>query len=315
MWEIVLSAHLRHNREGSLVFRDWRKETGPRLHPKLGPLFRLAPPIAYFPDFLTPGTSGTHVDQAVDEVLSTPRRRLGSDVAILAAQQRLTPWITALGEGRAPALAALGTLLHDYHDAAIRPFWPTIVDHVEADRALRSRALMDGGTEGLLQSLRPMMRWNPPVLETDYPIDRELWLSGRGLILVPSYFCWRMPIALADPDLPPVLVYPVDHHLGLRRAGEDDADTALASLVGRTRAAALRAIENGCTTSELGRRVEISNASASQHASVLREAGLVTTQRVGGSVLHSLSPLGRALLRGDFTVPAGTAGIAAPSGR
>jgi DNA-binding transcriptional ArsR family regulator len=57
-------------------------------------------------------------------------------------------------------------------------------------------------------------------------------------------------------------------------------------------------VGGGCTTSELARRVGVSLASASQHASVLREAGLVHTLRQGGAVLHTLTPLGAALLRG-----------------
>ncbi len=41
----------------------------------------------------------------------------------------------------------------------------------------------------------------------------------------------------------------------------------------------------------------ISLAAASQHASVLRNAGLITTRRRGSAVLHVLTPLGAELLR------------------
>ncbi|MFD1271279.1 hypothetical protein ACFQ51_02890 [Streptomyces kaempferi] len=58
---------------------------------------------------------------------------------------------------------------------------------------MRSRALLDGGTQALLEGLRPMARWNAPVLEVNYPVERDLYLDGRGLLLVPSYFCWRLP--------------------------------------------------------------------------------------------------------------------------
>jgi DNA-binding transcriptional ArsR family regulator len=44
--------------------------------------------------------------------------------------------------------------------------------------------------------------------------------------------------------------------------------------------------------------VGISLAAASQHASVLRDAGLITTHRQGSAVLHVLTPLGAELLRG-----------------
>jgi DNA-binding transcriptional ArsR family regulator len=72
---------------------------------------------------------------------------------------------------------------------------------------------------------------------------------------------------------------------------------ALAALVGRNRAAVLSAIAHGCTTTELAGRVGISLTAASQHASVLRNAGLITTRRQGSAVLHVLTPLGAELLR------------------
>ena len=67
--------------------------------------------------------------------------------------------------------------------------------------------------------------------------------------------------------------------------------------MGRNRAAVLSAIAHGCTTTELAGRVGISLTAASQHASVLRNAGLITTRRQGSAVLHVLTPLGIELLR------------------
>lgn len=120
-----------------------------------------------------------------------------------------------------------------------------------------------------------------------------------------------------NPDLTPVLVYPVEHapcglplRPGQRPALAPGAGAGAASasgvgsartlgkLVGQTRSAVLLEVGGGCTTSELARRVGVSLASASQHASVLREAGLVHTLRQGSAVLHTLTPLGAALLRG-----------------
>jgi DNA-binding transcriptional ArsR family regulator len=73
--------------------------------------------------------------------------------------------------------------------------------------------------------------------------------------------------------------------------------SALAALVGRNRAAVLQSVADGCTTTELARRVGISLAAASQHASVLRGAGLIVTRRQGSAVLHVLTPLGAELLQ------------------
>ena len=64
------------------------------------------------------------------------------------------------------------------------------------------------------------------------------------------------------------------------------------------RAAALAAIGDGCSTTDLARRVGISAAAASQHATILRNAGLITSNRERNMVLHSLTPLGVSVLNG-----------------
>ena len=73
---------------------------------------------------------------------------------------------------------------------------------------------------------------------------------------------------------------------------------ALVALLGATRAAALEAIEYGCTTSGLADLLGVSPPTASYHVTVLRDAGLITTYRRGTTVLHTVSPLGTALLNG-----------------
>ena len=96
----------------------------------------------------------------------------------------------------------------------------------------------------------------------------------------------------------PRLILPAqDAGRALRWAPSRSRGSALAALVGRNRAAVLQSIADGCTTTELARRVGISLAAASQHASVLRGAGLIATRRQGSAVLHVLTPLGAELLQ------------------
>lgn len=176
-----------------------------------------------------------------------------------------------------------------------RPHWKHIRTLVDADVALRSRTLLAGGTQALLAGLRPLAQWRSPVLEVDYPVDRDLRLSGRGLLLVPSYFCWRRPTALADPSLTPVLVYPVDRTLHEGAAG---GPQDLVRLLGRTRAAVLAEVAaRPCrTTSEVADAVGVSLPSVSPQLGILREAGLVVSRRQGKHLLQSVTPLGRHLL-------------------
>ncbi|MEU9211869.1 helix-turn-helix domain-containing protein [Streptomyces sp. NPDC048415] len=139
------------------------------------------------------------------------------------------------------------------------------------------------------------------MLEVDYPTERDLHLEGRGLLLVPSFFCWRRPTALADPGLDPVLVYPVEKvPLSVARATDD----GLERLLGRTRAAVLTevAAAGARTTSEVAQNVGIAMPSASYQIGVLRDGGLVGSHRDGKYVLHTATPLGlRLLASGSFS--------------
>jgi DNA-binding transcriptional ArsR family regulator len=99
------------------------------------------------------------------------------------------------------------------------------------------------------------------------------------------------PIVLAVPALRSIA-----DAQGIWAATRSTTPRPLAALLGETRSAALDVISDGCTTSQLARRLRISAATASHHATVLRSAGLVLTQRAGSAVLHTLTPLGSRLL-------------------
>ncbi|MEV5859822.1 winged helix-turn-helix domain-containing protein [Streptomyces sp. NPDC052071] len=313
MWETILSFHRLRDRRGSTVFGKWRKESRTRLNGEARLLSTVVPPRGYFPDFLTPSQGSAEpfgLDAGMEALRDTPVDRIRAEIGLLTAHASLTrrppsgppagPALPeALAEGRTEPLGRLISTLRAYHRAAVEPYWPHIRASVEADRAVRGRALLDGGADELLATLPPMIRWRAPVLEADYPVDRELRLDGRGLLLQPSFFCRTTPVVCRDPALPPVLVYPVTHP---GAPAVPEPGPWLGRLVGHTRSAVLRSIDNGCTTSELARRTGVSLASASQHACVLREAGLVRTLRHGSSVLHTLTPLGAALIRGGAPI-------------
>lgn len=304
LWEILLSMHmLRNRRSGSVVFGEWRRRTLAVLPPQARALTSLAPPRGYSPDFLTPSAGDGDLESGIDAVVATPRRRIRAELGRLAESCPLSAWARGVSEGRAAELRGLAAALHIYHRRALAPYWEHIRSQVAADRATSATALLRGGLGSFLDGLHPTLRWRHPVLEVHgYPAARDLFLGGRGLRLVPSFFCWQVPIALYEPSLQPVLVYPITRDPGwLTGHPTDEARGAappLSALLGRTRAAALEVIADGCTTGELARRLEISPATASHHIGVLREAGLVATRRTGSAVHHTLNSLGVELLHG-----------------
>ncbi|WP_327032815.1 winged helix-turn-helix domain-containing protein [Micromonospora ureilytica] len=308
VWELVLSLHVLRGRTRDPLTANWRRSVARDLRQdsaseQLRLLFALNPPRGYFPDFLTPYASVEGFEAGLDALRRTPAELLHRDLSVLASENQLPSSASALARGEVSALHHLAESMEQYRSLAISPYWSRIQAAVAADRARRARALLDGGVEGLLTSLRPAMRWESGVLEVrSYPHSRELHLDGRGLLLVPSFFCAATPVALLDPALPPVLVYPVDRLGGLVPAAASSAAASgaardsLAALLGRTRAAVLQASDDGCTTGEVARQLNISPAAASQHATVLRNAGLLVSHRERNSVLHTLTPLGRAML-------------------
>ncbi|MFG1943888.1 transcriptional regulator [Nonomuraea sp. NPDC048826] len=297
LWEILISRFRLTDRDADPALRTWKHRLRgdhrrmAQIRPGARLLATLAPMGPYFPDFLTPAEGRQGLEPGLDAILSTPPRRLRGEIEQLARHTRLPTWVGPVADGRPAALSALTAALRAYHQAAIAPH-PEFRSAVEHDRLSRVARFLDGGVEALLTSFSPLMRWRPPVLEVDYGIDKELRLDGRGLLLVPSYFCRRVPIALADPRLRPVLVYPIS-----RRNGEAEDSESLGTLIGATRAAVLRSVGSGVTTTQLAHRLNISAASASRHAAVLRKAGLISSRRQGQAVMHTLTSLGTDLSR------------------
>ncbi|MEU7713096.1 helix-turn-helix domain-containing protein [Micromonospora chalcea] len=299
LWEIVCSLHRLQTRAGYAGYDRWHRQVRadlqraglvPAVRERLLPV---APRNRYFPDFLTPSLV-SDLDDGIDRMLGTPTRRIRTEMG-----RMVTPlggaWLGDLTAGRLAALHGLGDALRAYFRVAVAPHWTDIVSAVSGDRALRGARVLDTGAGQILDDLSPEARWDPPVLSVSgYPEDRDMHLDGRGITLVPSYFCWHTPITLADPDLPPTLVYPARRQRPEPATGSPQR--RLGPLLGHTRVAVLRAAAGGATTGELARRASISPATTSHHTTILREAGLITSQRHGNLVLHRLTAMGEALL-------------------
>lgn len=292
LWELCLSIHQLRSRRGEATLGDWRTEVcdvlGPA-HPAredVDILLRLNPPSGYFPDFLTPAAAQLGFEAGLAAIAETPQSVIRRDLDRLNRERPALPVDVEM--------TVLLRALERYRQVALDPVWERVRAAVEADLSQRRQQLAHNGVEGLLSGLSPAVTWSDGVLEVaGYRADREVHLDGRGITLIPSYFkAPGRPIGLADPQLPPVLVYAVDRltPAAAGRAG------ALAELIGRTRASVLEAAEKGGTTGEVARRLGISQASASQHLSVLREAGLVLSVREGNRVRHLPTTLGRSFL-------------------
>lgn len=291
MWELMCSVHGLHVGESK-----------PSMHGRPGASIRNSPssPLLvdlvsdyYIPDFLTP-TNVSDFEAGLDAIIDAPTDHLTTQIRRLSEVKRATGWTRELASGTKTARRRLAAALRAYYAGGIAQYLETAATAVEADRAIRARLLTEHGIDGLLATLHPYLRWEPPVLTIDCNetggANTDVSLDGRGLILLPTFYA-VLPWCLKLSDAAVAIAYPARRAAYGRAVGE-----RLATLLGPTRAAVLCTLTVAATTTHLAHRIGISLASASQHTAVLRNAGLVHTSRIGGAVLHTLTPLGKRLV-------------------
>jgi DNA-binding transcriptional ArsR family regulator len=303
--ELELAIRALQDRSQPARLDSWRRRAGAAMSPQARMTLSLMPAIGTPPDFLSPTQGGTP-EELLEQVRATPRKQIQADLVTAAKHSRIPAWARYLADD-ATLLNDLCTGLSQLHDNLLRPLWPQLTSHFMADRTMRARLLLTGGVERLLTHANPQwIRWNPPVLEirTINGADGDLHPKGEGLTLVPSAFLTR---TIVVSPVPIFITYPALHDQPLRwltslaPQKEPAPGAALASLLGRTRGTVLNAIAEhpGCSTKELAALTAITSASASEHATVLRQAGLISTLRHHNTALHSPTRLGLALLNWD----------------
>lgn len=297
LWEMRLSAQIlkrvgtphRLVRWRSGVVRTMPREALPYLH--------LTPLGGAGPDFLTPEAGAGSFDDGVDEVLSTPPDRLRAELTGLTVHPVVASWAGELSRGSRQALELLRASMTAYFHHVVAPSWGTVHGAVTSDLAMRARAMATDGVERTLSSLHPGARYGALGLDLDGAAgDPPIDLGGRGLRILPVYFCHGVTVSHAGEPSGATLAIPAADD----GATGADRDEALGALLGRTRATALRIVQAATpTTTALATTLGIAPASASEHASVLRAAGLIASERDGRRMVHRITGLGARMLAGS----------------
>ena len=276
------------------------------------PLLELIPGKGFGPQFLDP--MAIDLDEAIAMVLATPRRFLRADLMQSWTNRPGTPvpplWIRTLADGDRESLDIVVRGLRDFYLACIAPQWTQVRAAFRSDVDSRLPVLASEGFTGLFATLHPRMRWRDGAFVKPGPA-RVMELGGDGLQLMPSAFWRGLPAFAIRPAErgSNALIYPANPIRPAGAAIEEPVAThaaraeRLADLLGRTRAAALHALRQPRTTTDLAGQLAISLASASEHTRTLREANLVRTTRHGRSVRHSLTALGLQLLDAEVDAP------------
>lgn len=253
-------------------------------------------------DFLSPvpASVSTTIDDLLAQVRATPLDEVRHDVGEALRQQ---PDMAArvrriLTGGQAAAYCA--DILAAAWQALLEPEWPTLRAILERDVIHRAGQLTSKGWAAALAGLHPHLTWQPGQIElTRWRGDQDATLAGRGLLFVPSVFVWPQLAVSLEPPWPPALIYPARGVAALweTAAPGTAADSGrLGPLLGTSRAAILRALDEPASTTQLAAILGQSLGGLGGHLAVLRRAGLLARARSGRSVLYWRTAVGDALV-------------------
>lgn len=208
--------------------------------------------------------------------------------------------LTALQEAGHDRFALL---MSDYWAAALAPYWPDMRGVLEEEILVRGRTLVTEGADMMLRNLGGRIRWERPELSVPHQADLD-WVMADGRLIIVTVLFARGTRVFAARDDTVAFSYQAQGAAVLSGSTGDTGRPAdevyprdkLATLLGRGRAAVLRALLSPTTTTGLASSIGLARSTVSQHLAVLSSTGLVRRRRVGPRVLYELEDSGVLLL-------------------
>nr|WP_236571337.1 ArsR family transcriptional regulator [Microbacterium hydrocarbonoxydans] len=254
----------------------------------------------YMPDFLT---ATPHWDMSPEAELEALRRApiepmrvdLGKVVQRSSGERR-----RALAEMRETPERARGLIADAWSDvwsATLAPVWPQLERLLRADIAVRARVIASSGIGGMAGGLHRSVGWGDGAVRVSLRRHSEIVdCHGSGLVLVPSVMSSWGCMVLTEPPAQPTLFYPARGVTAGWARSTREIEEALGALLGPARAGILLSAGAARTTMQVAADAGIAASTASHHLTVLRQAGLVASERDGARMLHLRTPLGEAMV-------------------
>jgi len=254
----------------------------------------------YLPDFLTATASWEMTPEAeLGALREAPLEGMRVDFGkmVLRSTGARRQALREMQEHPIRARALIADAWSDVWEAVLAPVWPQLERILRADIAVRSRAIATGGIAGMAGDLHPKVGWGDGAVRVSLRRHSEqVDCRGSGLVLVPSVMSSWGCMVLTEPPAQPTLFYPARGVTADWARDAAEISAALGALLGPARAGILLDAGSSRTTSQVARDAGIAVSTASHHLTVLRDAGLIASERDGTRMLHLRTPLGEAMI-------------------
>ncbi|MFF4013935.1 ArsR family transcriptional regulator [Streptomyces sp. NPDC001843] len=248
---------------------------------------------AYRPDFLDPSpmTSEPTFAEGMAALLATPTEQVYAELVDAtigrgAEMSRRPP--DDPDRARSEAADAVRRLWK----AAVEPEWPSMRQALRAEMLDRAIQVNREGLRAVLPRLHHSAACEGDTVTVGAAVDIDVDCP-EGLILIPSLFITDRVQCTTSDHWSPAIYYPAS---GRYLWTATPTPRSLDRLVGATRAKILAALTTPLQTTVVAGLVGVTTATASEHLTILRDAGLIDSSRSGRTATHELTEAGRALL-------------------
>lgn len=254
----------------------------------------------YLPDFLTTTprwdmTPDAELAALRETALEPMRVDFGKMVQRSSGSRQQA--LRGMQEHPARARSMIADAWSEVWDAALAPVWPQLERLLRADIAVRARTIATNGLSGMANDLHPKVSWGDGAVRVSLRRHSEqVDCQGSGLVLVPSVMSSWGCMVLTEPPAQPTLFYPARGVTAGWARDQVEVAASLSALLGPARAGILMSAGTARTTSQVAVDTSIAVSTASHHLTVLREAGLIGSERDGARMLHLRTPLGEAMV-------------------
>ncbi|MEV0890000.1 DUF5937 family protein [Promicromonospora sp. NPDC050262] len=292
--EVVSLARLLTEPRRHPVFQPWLRRRRQRLTGlDLSALTVFMADGAYRPDFLDPSpmSSEPTFDDGLAALLAAPLDQVHAELVDAAARHDDDVRRRLLDDPertRTQAAAAVRRLWK----AAVEPEWPSMRQALRAEMLDRAVQVNREGLRAVVPRLHPSASAEGDTITIESAVDVGVDCPD-GLILVPSLFITDRVQCTTSDHWSPAICYPAT---GRYLWSAPVTPRSLDRLLGVTRSRILAALVTPLQTSVVADLVSVTKPTASEHLTILRDAGLIDSSRAGRTVTHELTVAGRALL-------------------